>query len=84
MLNLSDIKDFFTIERILSKALLKKTISILSMHPYHLGDVLDEKSARFNAASFPETYTQEITLANSNVIILYVSYAINHIPWISL
>ena len=42
LLNLSDIKDFFTIERILSKALLKKTISILSMHPYHLGDVLDE------------------------------------------
>ena len=76
MLNLSDIKDFFRIERIL----LKKTISILSMHLHYLGDVFDKLSARFNAASFPETNTQEITLVNSNVIILYVSYAINHIP----
>ena len=40
LLNLSDIEDFFRIERILSKIFLKKTISVLSMHLHHLGDVL--------------------------------------------
>ena len=43
-------------------------LSILSMHLHHLGDVLDKWIARYNPASFLETYTQEITLVNSHVI----------------
>ena len=42
LLNLSDSKDFFRIERILSKTLLNMAISILSMHFHHLGNVLDK------------------------------------------
>ena len=42
------------------------------MKLHHLGDVLDKECPGSNPASFPETYTQEITLVNSHDIILYV------------
>ena len=42
LLNLSGIKVFFSIEKILSKTFLKKIISILGMHLHYLGDLLDK------------------------------------------
>ena len=42
LLNLSEIKSFFRIERILSKSFFKKTMSTLGMHLHHLGDILDK------------------------------------------
>ena len=42
LLNLSDIKVFFRIEKILSKTFLEKTIIILRIHLHYLGDVLDK------------------------------------------
>ena len=75
LLNLSDIE---------VKTFLKKTISVLSIHLHLLGDTLDKHSEWFNPNSFSEMYTQEITLVNSHLIILYVYYQINYIPWILL
>ena len=75
LLNLSDIE---------VKTFLKKTISVLSIHLHLLGDTLDKYSEWFNPNSFSEMYTQEITLVNLHLIILYVYYKINYIPWILL
>ena len=74
-LNLSDIK---------VKTFLKKTISVLIIHLHLLGDTLDKSSEWFNPNSFSEMCTPEIILVNSHLVILYVYYKINYIPWILL
>lgn len=75
---------FLRMESNLGKTFLKKVISILSIYLHHLEDLLDKSSIRFKPTSFPEKYTQKIILVNSNVIIFYFYYTINHINQILL
>ena len=62
----------------------KKTISILNIYLYDLWGVSDKYHFGFNLVPFPEKYTQNITLAYSDVFIFYAYDAINHVPWILL